>query len=386
MINKYFGRLTLAAFLSVFVVMALTACGNDNDTTKSADTATAVASNAVTVATETPQVNIETEKLTLKASTPIVADWVRHVGGDRVEVESLVPPAVNPHGYQPGAKTLAEVSSADGVFLIGLAYEGLWMTKLIENNESISFTVLGDIIDVLHDEHDEHDEHDDHDEHDEDDDHDEHDEDDKHDDHDEHDEDDDHDEHDDHEGHDDHDDHEGHDHSQGNPHYWFDPMRVAKVVDLIASTLSEIDPGSAEVYSKNADEYKEMLIQLDKDIIEQINTIPEADRKIMTEHDSMIYFTKTYGLESIKSVIPRTSSETGPTPKDLKRAIEAVEEHNLKVLFVEAETNKAAAQRVAEETGLALSEELQVETLKEGQTYEEFMRNNLRIIVSSLTN
>ena len=383
MINKYFGRLTLAAFLSVFVVMALTACGNDNDTTKSADTATAVASNAVTVATETPQVNIETEKLTLKASTPIVADWVRHVGGDRVEVESLVPPAVNPHGYQPGAKTLAEVSSADGVFLIGLAYEGLWMTKLIENNESISFTVLGDIIDVLHDEHDEHDEHDDHDDHD---DHDEHDEDDKHDDHDEHDEDDDHDEHDDHEGHDDHDDHEGHDHSQGNPHYWFDPMRVAKVVDLIASTLSEIDPGSAEVYSKNADEYKEMLIQLDKDIIEQINTIPEADRKIMTEHDSMIYFTKTYGLESIKSVIPRTSSETGPTPKDLKRAIEAVEEHNLKVLFVEAETNKAAAQRVAEETGLALSEELQVETLKEGQTYEEFMRNNLRIIVSSLTN
>ena len=380
MINKYFGRLTLAAFLSVFVVMALTACGNDNDTTKSADTATAVASNAVTVATETPQVNIETEKLTLKASTPIVADWVRHVGGDRVEVESLVPPAVNPHGYQPGAKTLAEVSSADGVFLIGLAYEGLWMTKLIENNESISFTVLGDIIDVLHDEHD------DHDEHDEDDDHDEHDEDDKHDDHDEHDEDDDHDEHDDHEGHDDHDDHEGHDHSQGNPHYWFDPMRVAKVVDLIASTLSEIDPGSAEVYSKNADEYKEMLIQLDKDIIEQINTIPEADRKIMTEHDSMIYFTKTYGLESIKSVIPRTSSETGPTPKDLKRAIEAVEEHNLKVLFVEAETNKAAAQRVAEETGLALSQELQVETLKEGQTYEEFMRNNLRIIVSSLTN
>ena len=251
---------------------------------------------------------------------------------------------------------------------------------MIENNESISFTVLGDIIDVLHDDHD------DHDEHDEEDDHDEHDEDDKHDDHDEHDEDDDHDEHDDHEGHDDHDDHEGHDHSQGNPHYWFDPMRVAKVVDLIASTLSEIDPGSAEVYSKNADEYKEMLIQLDKDIIEQINTIPEADRKIMTEHDSMIYFTKTYGLESIKSVIPRTSSETGPTPKDLKRAIEAVEEHNLKVLFVEAETNKAAAQRVAEETGLALSEELQVETLKEGQTYEEFMRNNLRIIVSSLTN
>ena len=54
------------------------------------------------------------------------------------------------------------------------------------------------------------------------------------------------------------------------------------------------------------------------------------------------------------------------------------------MIFVEAETNKAAAERVAEETGLKLSEELQVETLNEGQSYEEFMRRNVNIIVSSL--
>ena len=83
-------------------------------------------------------------------------------------------------------------------------------------------------------------------------------------------------------------------------------------------------------------------------------------------------------------MIPKTSSETGPNPKDLKRAIEAVERHDLKVIFVEAETNKAAAERVAEETGLKLSEELQVDRLNEGQSYEEFTRRNVNIIVSSL--
>ena len=300
------------------------------------------------------------------------------------------------------------------------------MTKLMENNDGIPFTVLGNAIEPIHDEHDEHEkhddhdkdeehddhdehdedeehddhdedeehddhdedeEHDDHDEHDEDEKHDDHDEDEKHDDHDEHDEDekhDDHDEHDEDEKHDDHDEHEGHDHSQGNPHYWFDPIRVAQVVDVIAATLAEIDPGSADVYSKNANDYKAMLMALDKEIAEKINKIPEADRKVMTEHESLIYFTERYGLESIKSVIPRTSSETGPTPKDLKRAIEAVERHDLKVIFVEAETNKAAANRVAEETGLKLSDELQVETLNEGQSYEDLMRKNLNIIVSSL--
>ena len=138
------------------------------------------------------------------------------------------------------------------------------------------------------------------------------------------------------------------------------------------------------MYSKNANDYKAMLVALDKEISEKIDSIPEANRKLMTEHESMIYFTERYGLESIKSVIPKTSSETGPTPKDLKRAIEAVERHGLKGIFVEAETNNSAAQRVAEETGLKLSEELQVETLNEGQSYEEFMRRNVNIIVSSL--
>ena len=344
MSRNFLGRLTLSAILSIFLVIALTGCGSEKESELSQQQPT-----ATTVATVATENKPEVEKLTLKATTPILTNWVRNIGGARVEVESLVPYGINPHGYQPGAKTLGELTNADGVFLVGLGYEGLWLTKLIHNNKDLSFIDLGEAIEVIHDEHDE------------DDDHDEHDEDDKH------------------------DDHKGHDHSQGNPHYWFDPIAAVKAVEVIAAKLSEIDPDSADFYAKNLSDYIKILNQLDKDITEQISSIPKDNRKLMTEHDSMIYFTSRYGLESIESVIPRKSTETGPTPKDLKRAIEAVKKHNLKVLFVEAETNKAAAERVAEETGLALSEELQVETLNEGQSYDDFMRNNLRIIVSSLT-
>ena len=315
--NKYFRIFGLATLLSVFIVMAFAACNSDSDNDN----------------------NTPSQKLTVMASTPIIADWVNQVGGERVEVKSIVPPGINPHGHQPGSKTLTEIASADAVFFVGLGYEGLWMTKLIENNDGIPFTTLGDVTEPIHDDHDEdHEKHEDHDE-----------------------------AHDEHEGHDDH------DHELGNPHFWFDPIRVVAAVDAIAASLARVDPESADLFEKNANDYKNLLNKLDEEIASQINTIPESNRTVMTEHQSLLYFTEKYGLESVESVIPQTRNEVGPTPRDLERAIEAVKHHNLKVIFVEFETNKAAAERVAEESGIKLSEELQVETLKENQSYEDFM-------------
>ena len=160
---------------------------------------------------------------------------------------------------------------------------------------------------------------------------------------------------------------------------------MVAVVDAIAASLTRIDPESGDLYEKNANEYKNLLNKLDEEITGKINTIPESNRTVMTEHQSLLYFTEKYGLESIESVIPYTRSDVGPTPRDLEKAIEAIKHHNLKIIFVEFETNKAAAQRVAEESGIKLSDELQVETLKENQSYEDFMRQNVSIIVSGLS-
>ena len=104
--NKYFRVFGVATLLSIFVVMAFTACSSGND-------------------------NIgQSQKLTVMASTPIIADWVNQVGGERIEVKSIVPKGINPHGYQPGSKTLTEIASADAVFFVGLGYEGLWLSLI----------------------------------------------------------------------------------------------------------------------------------------------------------------------------------------------------------------------------------------------------------------
>ena len=161
-------------------------------------------------------------------------------------------------------------------------------------------------------------------------------------------------------------------------------MRVAEVVDAIVVSLAKIDPESYDLYANNASDYKIVLNKLDEEIAGIIKSVPLSNRKIMTEHESLIYLTERYGMESIESVIPKNRSDVGPTPLDLKRAIEAVRKHNLKVIFIEYETNKAAAERVAEETGVKLSEALKVETLDENQSYEEFMRKNVNIIVSTV--
>ena len=73
------------------------------------------------------------EKLNVVTTSNIVADWVRAIGQDRVDVFSLLPPNADPHSYQPGAQDIARVADADLVFSVGLQLEGAWLEELIDN-------------------------------------------------------------------------------------------------------------------------------------------------------------------------------------------------------------------------------------------------------------
>ena len=110
-----------------------------------------------------------------------MADWVREVGGDQVDVFALLPPNADPHSYQPGAQDIARIADADLVFSVGLELEGSWLEELIENaaRDHDSIIALGEKVDPidfveLFDDHDDHDEDGEHDDHDEDGDHEEH--------------------------------------------------------------------------------------------------------------------------------------------------------------------------------------------------------------------
>ena len=97
-------------------------------------------------ATEEPE-----EKLSVVTTSNILADWVREVGGDRVEVFPLLPANADPHTYQPGAQDIARIADADLVFSIGLQLEGGWLEELIDNaaRDHDAVIAVGDVVDPI---------------------------------------------------------------------------------------------------------------------------------------------------------------------------------------------------------------------------------------------
>ena len=106
----------------------------------------APASTAVPAATAAPA-----EKLNVVATSNIVADWIREVGQDRVEVHALLPADADPHTYQPGARDVTRIADADLVFSIGLSLEEGWLNELIENaaQDADALVTLGDTVDPI---------------------------------------------------------------------------------------------------------------------------------------------------------------------------------------------------------------------------------------------
>jgi ABC-type Zn uptake system ZnuABC Zn-binding protein ZnuA len=311
---------------------------------------------------------------TIMATTPMVASWVNQVGGNRISATSIIPYSVDPHSYQPAARDIAQVTNAEYIFAVGLFYEDAWMNKLLDSHPDTILIELGDSVSAIKfqgqhhaDSHDakHSDSHDvkHGDSHDA-----------KHGD-----------SHDAKHG-DSHDAKHGDSHDEGyyDPHFWFDPIRVSSAIEKIEEILSDLDPDGATYYAKRALEYRHTLQELDDHIALQIQSIPEAQRKLITEHESLGYLGERYKILILQAVIPNLSSETGPTPQDLAEAINIVREHNVPVIFVETETTGKSAERIAEETGVRVAAGLSVETLSEGQSYIDFMKYNLEVIVSNL--
>ena len=335
------------------------------------------------------------ESLKVVVTTPMLGEFVKQVAGENITLDILMPPAVDPHTYEPSPQDAGKIADADIVFYIGIKYETSSLVRLIENTASTDTTLIevGEEIDPIEFKDGEHD-HGHHDDHDEDghDDHDEegHDDEDGHDDHDEegHDDDKDHD-HDDEDGHDDHDEeghegHEEHDHGSEDPHFWFDPVRVAMAVEVIKDSLVSLDPANSSTYEANADNFNSELTDLDAQVKELIESVPEENKKIVTTHESLGYLEARYGIEVFATIVPSLDSADEVTPSQIAGVIGIIEDNDIKVLFVESEAPSVYAETVAAEAGITAVTGLNVETLKDGQTYSDFLISNVTLIVESL--
>ena len=299
---------------------------------------------------------IDGREINVVATTPMIGEFVSQVGGDNINLTVLMPAEADPHTYDPAPQDAGTIADADLVFYTGLRYEPAALVKLLENS-ACSTEVLAEVgenvfpIEFKEGGHDDHDEegHDDHDE----------------------------------EG---HDDHAGHDHGAYDPHFWFDPNRVAYAAEYIESKLVEFDPSNASEYEAAGKAYVTELKGLVGQVSELISTIPSQNRKLITTHESLGYLEAKFGLEVLSTIIPSIDSANEISPSQLVGVIDVIEDNNVKVIFIEAEAPSVYAETIVAETGIKAVEGLWVETLKEGQSYSEFLFDAVELIVENLRN
>ena len=291
---------------------------------------------------------IDGREINVVATTPMIGEFVSQVGGDNINLTVLMPAEVDPHNYAPSPQDAGKIADADLVFYTGLRYEPSALVKLLENS-ACSSEVLAEVgenvfpIEFKEEGHDDHDE----------------------------------------EG---HDDHEGHDHGAYDPHFWFDPNRVSYAAEYIESKLVEFDPSNASDYETAGKAYVTELKGLVSQVSELISTIPSQNRKLITTHESLGYLEAKFGLEVLSTIIPSVDSANEISPSQLVGVIDVIEDNNVKVIFIEAEAPSVYADTIVSETGIKAVEGLWVETLKEGQSYPEFLFEAVELIVENLTN
>ena len=364
--------------------------------------------------------------LRVVTTTDIMADWVKNIGGEHVEVFTLVPTGADPHGFQPGAQDVVKVAEADLVLGIGLGLEASWLRELLQNaaRDPLTIVEVGDTIDpiefvawhadevaileaIVHavheaeegeisaeaaleeirellaraessEETEEAEEH----------------------------------------GEEDEladavsaivsmaeagemeagdalaaieeltseDEHKGHGHGVNDPHFWFDPLRVKLAVNDISTRLSALDPERSASYGANAAAYSARLDELHTWTRKQVGAVPEERRLLVTSHDSLGYFANLYGFDVV-GVILSTTTEVEPSAVGLADLVDAVTANGAPAVFGETTVSERLAQTVATESGARLVRLYSGSLGPEGsgaETYIGMVRTNVSRIAEAL--
>ena len=311
-------------------------------------------------------------ELHVVAKVAPIADLVTMVGGERVEVTTLVPAGADSHTYEPRPSDVARLSEADAFVGVGLDLNPGAVSLAEENLPAESLVLLGEryldddglVFDHVHDEegghtHDENGGH----------------------------------SHDDDGGHS-HDEDEGHAHGHEdgdgpgpNPHVWTGLPLAADLVDGIADTLGDLDPDGGQEYRERAGEARTEIEALHERVAQATATIPEGNRTLIVYHDAWSYFARDYGLEMVTAVQPSDYAE--PSAGDVRDIIDLVDEHGVPALFGSEVFPSDVLDTIAEETGATYVGDLADDTLPgepgdPEHTYLELMRRNAELIVEHL--
>lgn len=258
------------------------------------------------------------------AAESFLADIAQQVAGSRLHIDGLIPIGQDPHSFEPTPREMAKVADCDLLIISGNGLEE-WLKGILTNIGGRKKIIEAS---------------------------------------------------------------SGLQSNHGDPHFWLDPNNVLLYVDNIRIALTAIDPAGKDTYAANAEKYKNQLRDLDHWIQEQVNTIPADQRLLVTNHETLGYFSARYGFQLIGSLIPSLSSEASPSALQLAQLSDAMRTLNAKVIFLDTGNNPQLANQIAKETGAKVITDLYSETLSAADgpapNYLAMMKYNVARIVSAL--
>ncbi|NGX96198.1 MAG: metal ABC transporter substrate-binding protein [Candidatus Afipia apatlaquensis] len=278
--------------------------------------------------------NADAARMNIVATFSILGDFAKNVGGERVNVTTLVGPNSDTHVYTPTPSDAKKITDAKLVIVNGLGLEG-WLPRLVKSSGSKAATVVaskGVAPRRIEDGH-------------------------------------------------------SHDPSGADPHAWQSVVNAKTYVANIRDALIAADPAGAEAYKANAAAYLGKLDALDRDVRESVAKIPPERRSVISTHDAFGYFAAAYG---IKFIAPQgVSTESEPSARDIAAIISQIKKQKIPAVFLENVSDPRLTRRIAAETGANIGGTLYSDSLTDEKgpapTYIDMVRHNIKALMSALS-
>jgi len=276
---------------------------------------------------------IAQSKVKVVATFSILGDLVKNVGGDRIEVVTLVGPNGDAHAFSPSPADAKTLAAAKLVVVNGLGFEG-WITRLVRaSGTKAIMAVATESIGSRKMEHGNH---------------------------------------------------------PGtvriDPHAWQSVANAKVYVGNIRDALSKADPAGKDVYAANAKTYLGKLDALEGEVTAAVGKIPADRRKIITSHDAFGYFAAAYGVAFLAP--EGVSTESAASARDVAKIIAQIKKQRIPAVFLENVADPRLMQQVARETGAKIGGKLYSDALSErggpAGSYIDMMRSNVRALSAAL--
>jgi len=178
-------------------------------------------------------------------------------------------------------------------------------------------------------------------------------------------------------------------HAEHDPHVWHDVLNAMQMVEAIRDALVEADPAGAAAYQANAAAYLAELRELDTWVTRQVATLPPERRKLVTAHDTFGYFARRYGFEVVGTALGAATTEAGdPAAADIAALVEGIRAGGVPAIFAENVQQPKLMAQIAREAGVRLGPPLYTDALGPpggaGDTYVKMIRANVTALVGAL--